>query len=141
MMTINFFIFRHDIQVHYFRCPGWLNLVGSWILFELNHRKPIIYVIKIQNIITILSVVQVGYTGTVPHRLRTAFRGAPTNWVQATVVGCGLSTRGQWDCPVICNEIRQVWSALKSGENCYTFLNYSHYIHYLFENTKFKLWK
>ncbi len=140
MMTIIFIlIFRHEI--HYVCCPGWLNLVGSRILFELNHRKPIIYVVQIQNIIRILSVVQVGYTGTIPHSLLTAFPGAPTNWVQAMVVGCGLSTRGQWDGPVICNEIRQVWWALKSGENCYTILKYSHYIHYLFENTKFKLWK
>ncbi len=42
-----------------FRCPGWLSSVGSRILYELDHRKPIIYVIPIQNIIGKLCVVPV----------------------------------------------------------------------------------
>ncbi len=53
-----------------------------------------------------LAVVPVGDTETIPYHLRNAFPGAPATAcrVPAMDVGCGLSTRGHWDDPVICNE-------------------------------------
>ncbi len=57
-------------------------------------------------------------TGTILYRLNTAFPGAPgdSKSVQAMVVGCGLSTRGQCDGLMTCNEIRLVWSTQQSGQ-------------------------
>jgi hypothetical protein len=49
----------------------------GWISDELDHKKPILNVIPIQNIIGKLRVVPVGDTGTILHRLRIAFPGAP----------------------------------------------------------------
>jgi hypothetical protein len=56
---------------------GWLKSNGSQILYELDHRKPIMYVIPIENILGKLLLVPVGDTGTIPHHLRNLFPGAP----------------------------------------------------------------
>ncbi len=46
---------------------GWLKLIGSssWIVYELDHRKPepVLYVIPIEHILGILPVAPVGDTG------------------------------------------------------------------------------
>ena len=83
-----------------------LNAIGSRILYELDHRNPILYVIPIQSILGKLPVVPVGDTGTIPHHLRSHFSWAPgtAGRVPAMDAGCGLSTRGHWDGLVICNE-------------------------------------
>ena len=81
---------------------GWLKSVGSQILYELDHRKPVLYVIPIQNILGKLPVAPVGDTGTIPHHLRNVFPGAPGD--RRPGAGCGLSTRGLLVGPVICNE-------------------------------------
>ena len=60
--------------------------MGSRVVYELDYRKPVLYVIPIQSILGKLAVVPVGDTGTI----------------------CGLSTRGHWDGPVICNEWKGV---------------------------------
>jgi len=56
---------------------GWLESVGSRVLYELDHKKPILYVIPIESILGKLPVVPVGDTGTIPHRLRNRFEGEP----------------------------------------------------------------
>jgi hypothetical protein len=56
---------------------GWLDSIGSRIVYELDHRKPILYVIPVENILGKLPLVPVGDTGTVPHRLRSDFSRAP----------------------------------------------------------------
>jgi hypothetical protein len=78
------------------RCPGWLNSVGSRILYELDHRKPVLYVIPIQNIIGKLCLVPVGDTGTIPHRLRTAFPGAPGDRKRGSGDGCQIWFVNSW---------------------------------------------
>ena len=83
--------------------------MGSRVLYELDYKKPVLYVIPIQSILGKLAVVPVGDTGTIPYHLRNVFPGAPGEAatggrVPATDAGCGLSTRGHWDGPVICNE-------------------------------------
>ena len=55
--------------------PECLESVGSRILFELDHKKPILYVLPIENILGKLPVVPVGDTGTIPFRLRKHFEG------------------------------------------------------------------
>jgi hypothetical protein len=75
-------------------------------VYELDYRKPVLYVIPIQSILGKLAVVPVGDTGTIPYHLRNVFQGAPGDrklGVPETDAGCGLSTRGHWDGPVICN--------------------------------------
>jgi hypothetical protein len=72
-----YFHYFHYSSIHsLFYYPGWSNSVASQILYELDHRKPILYVIPIQNIIWKLCLVPVGDTGTIAHHLRTACPGA-----------------------------------------------------------------
>ncbi len=51
--------------------------VGSRVLYELDYKKPILYVIPIESILGKLPVVPVSDTRTIPHRLHTHFPGAP----------------------------------------------------------------
>jgi hypothetical protein len=73
-----------------------LNSVGSRILYELDHRKPVLYVIPIQNIIGKLCLVPVGDTGTILHRLRTAFPGAPGDRRPGSGDGCQMWFVNSW---------------------------------------------
>ncbi len=45
---------------HYFHIAGWLESVGFLVVYELDYREPILYVILIQSIL----VVPVGDTGS-----------------------------------------------------------------------------
>ena len=56
---------------------GWLESVGSRVLYELDYKKPILYVVPIQSILGKLPVVPVGDTGTIQHRMRNPFSGTP----------------------------------------------------------------
>ena len=56
---------------------GWLESVGSRVVYELDYKKPVLYVNFIQSILGKLPLVPVGDTGTVPHRMRNTFPGAP----------------------------------------------------------------
>ena len=56
---------------------GWLESVGSRVVYELDYKKPILYVVPIQSILGKLPLVPVGDTGTIPHSMRNAFSGAP----------------------------------------------------------------
>jgi hypothetical protein len=47
---------------------GWLESVGSRVVYELDYIKPIVYVISIQSILDKLPLVPVGDTGTIPRR-------------------------------------------------------------------------
>jgi hypothetical protein len=53
--------------------------VGSRIVYELNYKKPVLYVIPIQSILGKLPVVPVSDTGIIPYHLRNIFPGAPSN--------------------------------------------------------------
>ena len=50
--------------------------VGSWILYKLDPKKPILYVLPIENIIGKLPVVPAGDTETIPFLLRKDFEGS-----------------------------------------------------------------
>ena len=49
---------------YYVSNAGWLKSVGSQIVYNLDHRKPVLYVIPIENVLPVgkLSVVPVGDT-------------------------------------------------------------------------------
>ena len=69
--------------------------MGSRAIYELDYRKPVLYVIPIQRILGKLAGVPIGDTGIIPYHLRNVFPGAPATAgrVPATDAGCGLSTR------------------------------------------------
>ena len=75
---------------------GWLNAIGSRILYELDHRNPILYVIPIQSILGKLPVVPVGDTGTIPHHLRNHFSGAPGDRRPGSGDGCRMWFVNSW---------------------------------------------
>jgi hypothetical protein len=74
---------------------GWIS-VCSWILYELDHRKPILYVIPIQTILGKLPVVPAGDTGTIPHHLRNGFPGAPGDSKRRLGDGCRMWFVNSW---------------------------------------------
>ncbi len=68
---------------------GWLESVGSWVVYELDYKEPILYVIPIRSILGKLPVVPVGDTGTIPYHLHNTFSGAPDDRRQGAQAGAG----------------------------------------------------
>ena len=56
--------------------------VGSQVVYELDYKKPVLYVIPIQSILGKLPVVPVGDSDTIPYHLRNTFSGAPVGRVE-----------------------------------------------------------
>ncbi len=71
---------------------GWLKSIGSQILYELDHTKPVLYVIPIDNILGKLPVVPVGDTGTIQYHLLNFFLGAPSDCRPVAGDGCQCRT-------------------------------------------------
>ncbi len=69
---------------------GWLESVGSRVVYELDYKKPILFVVPIQSILGKLPLVPVGDTGTILHRMCNAFRGAPCDCRQGAGDGCRM---------------------------------------------------
>ncbi len=74
----------------------WLESVGSRVVYELDYKKPILYVVPIQSILGKLPLVPLGDTGTILHRLRNAFPGAPGDSRQGAGNGCLMWFRNSW---------------------------------------------
>ena len=66
------------------------------LLHELDHRKPILYVIPVESILGKLPVVPVGDTGTIPHRLRNNFSWAPGDRRPGSGDGCRMWFVNSW---------------------------------------------
>ena len=83
---------------HYclFRFIGWLKSVGSRVVYELDYKKPILYVIPIQSILGKLPVVPVSDTGTIQHHLRNTFSGAPGDRQMGAGDGCKMWFVNSW---------------------------------------------
>ena len=75
---------------------GWLESVGSRVVYELDYKKPILYVVPIQSILGKLSLVPVGDTGTIPHRMRNSFPGAPGDRRPGAGDGCRMWFVNSW---------------------------------------------
>jgi hypothetical protein len=69
---------------------GWLKSVGSQIIHELEHKRPILYVILIEHILGKLPVVPLGDTGTIPHL------GAPGDRRPDAGDGCKMWFVNSW---------------------------------------------
>ena len=74
----------------------WLESIGPKIVYELDHRKPVLYVIPIENILGKLPVVPVGDTGTIQHHLRNLFTVAPGDRKPGSGDGCRMWFVNSW---------------------------------------------
>ena len=75
---------------------GWLEFVGSQIVYDLDYRKPVLYVIPIQSILEKLHEVPVGDTGTILYHLRNVFPGAPGDRRLGSGDGCRMWFVNSW---------------------------------------------
>jgi hypothetical protein len=77
-------------------CSGWLESVGSRVVYKLDYTKPVLYVIPIQSILGKLAVVPVGDTVTIQYHLRNFFPGAPGDRRPGAGDGCGMWFVNSW---------------------------------------------
>ena len=91
---------------HFCVDASWLEFVGSLVLYELDPKKPVLYVVPIE---PILGKLPVGDFGTVPHRAMVCARNFPArspsrrrpharrrrrlSCVVCQIIGSGLDTR------------------------------------------------
>ncbi len=87
---------------YYFVLAGWLKSIGrldefgSQIVYELDHRKPVHYVIPVEHILRKLPLVPVGDIGTIQHHLRNLFPGAPGDRKPGAGDGCRMWFVNSW---------------------------------------------
>ena len=74
----------------------WMESVSSRMLFELDPKNPILYVLPIENILGKLPVVPVGDTGTIPFRSRVPCDGAYGDRTKGGGDGCPLWYANSW---------------------------------------------
>ena len=72
------------------------SLLHRMVVYELDYKKPILYVIPIQSILGKLPVVPVGDTGTIPYHLRNTFPGAPGDRRPGAGDGCKMWFVNSW---------------------------------------------
>ena len=96
IMANNDFLLQLLQLLQLFHIIGWLESVGSRVVYELDYKKPVLYVIPIQSILGKLPVVPVGDTGTVPHRMRNSFSGAPGDRRPGAGDGCRMWFVNSW---------------------------------------------
>ena len=75
---------------------GWLESVGSREVYELDYKKPILYVVPIQSILGKLPLVPVGDTSSIPHSMHNAFSGAPGDRRPGAGDGCRMWFVNSW---------------------------------------------
>ena len=80
---------HYGYYTHY-SIAGWLESVGSRVVYELDYKKPVLYVIPIKSSLGKLPVVPVGCTGTIQHHLRNVNPGAPGDRRQGAGDGCRM---------------------------------------------------
>ncbi len=66
------------------------------MVYELDHKKLILYVIPIQSILGKLPLVPVGDTGTIPHIMCKALSGAPGDRRPGADDGCRMWFVDSW---------------------------------------------
>jgi len=76
--------------------PGWLQSAGSRILYDMDPKNPVLYVVPVESIIGKLPVVPVGDTGTVPHGMAARLAGAYGESRPGAGVGCPMWYVNSW---------------------------------------------
>ncbi len=85
----------YDYYINY-NFTGWLSPSSGRVVYELDRRKPVLFVIPIENILGKLPVVPVGDTGTFPHHMRNFFPGAPGDRRPGAGDGCRMWFVNSW---------------------------------------------
>jgi hypothetical protein len=69
--------FKYILLLSFRSNVGWLEYVGSRVVYALDYKEPILYIIPIQSIrvLGMLPLVPVG--DTIPYSMCNAFSGAP----------------------------------------------------------------
>jgi hypothetical protein len=83
----------------FFVFAGWMKSIGYQILYELDHRMPVLYVVPVYYILGKLPLVPVGDsdTGTIQHHPRNLFQVAPGNSGRAGAGdGCRMWFVNSW---------------------------------------------
>jgi hypothetical protein len=94
--TYQTFYTYYVYYIYYFVSAGWLESIGSQIVYELDHQKPVLYVIPVEHILGKLPLVPVGDTGTIPHHLRNLFSVAPGDRRPGAGDGCRMWFVNSW---------------------------------------------
>jgi hypothetical protein len=102
----NYFNYTKYMCYAHLCISGWLESVGSRVLYELGYKKPVLYVVPVESILGKLPVVPVGDTRTIPHNIRNLLPGAIGDRREGSGDGCrmwfvnlwafGLCNEGQW---------------------------------------------
>jgi hypothetical protein len=66
------------------------------VVYELDFKKPILFVIPIQGILVKLAVVPIGDTCTIPYHLRYTFPGAAGDRRPGAGDGCKMWFANSW---------------------------------------------
>ena len=85
-----------DYLTAFCTCTDWLDSVGSRILYELDPKKPVLYVVPVESILGKLPVVPFGDLGTVPYGMRAQFPGATADRSPGAGDGCAVWYVNSW---------------------------------------------
>ena len=75
---------------------AWLESVGSRVLYELDPKKPVLYVIPVESILGKLPVVPVGDFGSVPNGMRKQCPDALADRTPGAGDGCPVWYVNSW---------------------------------------------
>ena len=75
---------------------GWLESVGSRMVYELDYRKPVLYVVPMQSILGKYPAVPVSDTRTIPNSMHNAFASAPGDRRPGAGDGCRMWSVNSW---------------------------------------------
>ncbi len=102
---------HYTYYTHQCYFAGWLQSVGSRIVYELDYRNPVLHAIPVQSILGKLAQSCCSPrrrhrdNSVSPAQRLSGLTRAPATAgrVLAMAAGCGSLTRGLWGGPVICN--------------------------------------
>jgi hypothetical protein len=92
VIYLSFFNYLIDFYWH----TAWLESVGSRVLYELDPKKPVLYVVPVESILGKLPVVPVGDFGSVPNGMRAQFPNALADRTPGAGDGCPVWYVNSW---------------------------------------------
>ncbi len=103
MYYINYTYYMHYMHYMYYTYYTYILCIlyllvcfRRKVLYELDHRRPILYVIPVEHILGKLPLVPVGDTGTIQHHPRNLFPGAPGDRRPGVGDGCMMWFVNSW---------------------------------------------
>ena len=95
IMSFEIYLSYYEYYINYV-ITVWLKSIGSRVVYELDHRKPVLYVIPIEHILGKLPEVPVGDTLTIQYHQRNFFQGAPGDCRPVAGDGCRMWFVNSW---------------------------------------------